>query len=60
MTKEELKVILKLIDLHTTVRKVGYYGAVERKLTANGIKRLKKDITELFGGKNETDNTGKV
>lgn len=55
MTKTELKVILKLIDLHTIVREVGYYGTEERKITEIGIKRLKEDITELYGGKNEKD-----
>ena len=55
MTKTELKVILKLIDLHTIVREVGYYGTEERKITEIGIKRLKEDITELYGDKNEKD-----
>lgn len=60
MTKTELKVILKLIDLHTIVRELGYYGTEERKITESGIKRLKDDITELYGGENETEDTEKV
>ena len=60
MTKTELKVILKLIDLHTIVREIGYYGAEERKITEDGIKRLKEDITELYGGENETEDKNKI
>ena len=60
MTKTELKMILKLIDLHTIVREIGYYGTEERKITEDGIKRLKEDITELYGGGNDTENTKKV
>ena len=60
MTKTELKVILKLIDLHTIVREVGYYGTDERKITEKGIKQLKDDITELYGGRNETKDTKKI
>lgn len=48
MTKQELAVILKLIDLHTTMHDSGYYGNDYPEITSNGIKALKKDIQELF------------
>lgn len=48
MTKKELNMILKLINLHTTTREVGYYRTETKQINENGINALKKDIKELF------------
>lgn len=51
MTKTELKVILKLIDLHT--RTVSGYYSDSKRMDEDNINALKRDITELYG--NEKD-----
>lgn len=48
MTNQELKTIMKLIDLHITMHDGGYYGNDYPEITSNGIKALKRDIQELF------------
>lgn len=48
MTKTELKMILKLIDIHTCRVSTGCQS-YEKQMTEIGIERLKKDIQEVFG-----------
>lgn len=56
MKKQELNMILKLIDLHTSMHDGGYYGKDYPEITESGIKALKKDIRELFDkGENSND-----
>ena len=50
MTKQEYKIILKLIDRNTATKQVGYYQYEEHYITATGIARLKQDIKDLFEG----------
>lgn len=49
MTKSELKMILKLIDNHTSTKEVGYYQTEVKHMDERDIKRLKQDIEDLFG-----------
>lgn len=54
MTKQEYKMILKLIDNHTVTVEVGYYCTKEMRMYERDIKALKQDIKDLFEeGENE-------
>ena len=49
MIKAELKMILKLIDNHTSTKEIGYYQTEVRHIDERNIKGLKQDIEDLFG-----------
>lgn len=55
MSKQEIAMILKLIDLHTTMHDGGYYGNDYPEIKESGIKALKKDIQELFDKGEDND-----
>lgn len=50
MTKQEYKMILKLIDNHTITREVGYYCTEEKYMDEKHIKQLKQDLKDIFEG----------
>lgn len=56
MNNTELKMILKLIDLHTEEYQPNYYNAPKEKQIKN-IEALKQDIKDLF--EQRSDNNGK-
>lgn len=58
MTKTELKVILKLIDLRTSVSDIMSENG--KIIFEKDIHGLKEDITELYGGGNDTEDAKKV
>ncbi len=49
MTKQEYKMILKLIDNHTVTEEEGYYCTERKRMYEKDIEQLKQDIKELFG-----------
>lgn len=48
MTKQEYKMVLKLIDNHTVTEEVGYYCTKQKRMYERDIEQLKQDITDLF------------
>ncbi len=55
MTKQEYKMILKLIDRNTSTKQVGYYQYESRYISEDGIKQLKQDIKDLFDDEEVTE-----
>lgn len=53
MTKQEYKMILKLIDNHTVAEEVGYYCTKKKRMYEKDIEQLKQDIEDLFEGEDE-------